>query len=434
MIAEVIAIGDELTTGQRLDTNSQWLSQQLVEDCGVNVLWHTTVGDDLLACTEVFRTATRRADIVVVTGGLGPTADDLTRQALADAAGVALYLDDSALLAIEKLFKNRGYTMPESNRVQAMFPIGSTAIHNPKGTAPGVSFKIKLADSTEDSNPNQQDCHLFAMPGVPAEMFEMWANHVAPEIKKRHQSNQVIRHHRITCFGAGESRVEEMLGDLLQRGREPRVGITVSQATITLRITAMAETEQAALELIEPTVKLIHDRLGNLVYGEEEDELQHAIARLMIDQEKTLSLIEWGTRGMVTERLNGLVDSHKWLRAGHVVSSLKDVETILNSSKENNNESQFSSTKFKEQEKQLTREIAKCCREMHQTDIGIAISEIPENAITGESDTKYYIAYATEDEVKVYTQTTSGHPSFTKIRCTKRSLNTLRLKLLNVDI
>ena len=137
--AEIISIGDELTSGQRLDTNSQWISQQLGA-IGVRVMYHTTVADDLQANIDVFRLAINRADIVVTTGGLGPTADDLTRESLAGAIGVELYQDELALRHIEELFISRGRTMPPKNIVQAQFPVGSTPIHNPEGTAPGIDL------------------------------------------------------------------------------------------------------------------------------------------------------------------------------------------------------------------------------------------------------------------------------------------------------
>ena len=141
MNAEVIAIGDELTSGQRLDTNSQWISQRLGE-AGIRVLFHTTVGDELDANARVFREAILRAEIVVCTGGLGPTADDLTRQALSEATGRELRLDDSALEHVRSLFARRKRGMPQRNRVQAMFPEGSRVIPNPHGTAPGIDLEI----------------------------------------------------------------------------------------------------------------------------------------------------------------------------------------------------------------------------------------------------------------------------------------------------
>ena len=141
MHAEILAIGDEITSGQTLDTNSQWLSQRL-EELGVRVLYHTTVGDELAPCAEVFRQAIDRADLVVATGGLGPTADDLTRQALAQATGRELQLDPEALEHIRGMFARRGRPMPPQNELQAMFPAGSRVVRNPHGTAPGIDLEV----------------------------------------------------------------------------------------------------------------------------------------------------------------------------------------------------------------------------------------------------------------------------------------------------
>lgn len=237
MRAEVISIGDEMTTGQRLDTNSQWLSQRLGE-IGVRVLFHTTVGDELEPNVQVYRQAFERADLVISTGGLGPTADDLTRQALAEVLGVELVLDAPALQHIQQLFAHRKREMPPRNVVQAMFPRGSRVIPNPHGTAPGIAVDI--------SRPGRSPARVFALPGVPAEMREMWEATVAPELAATTGGDcRVIRHRCLRCFGVGESDLERMLPDLIQRGRTPTVGITVNQATITLRITAEGPTPQA---------------------------------------------------------------------------------------------------------------------------------------------------------------------------------------------
>jgi nicotinamide-nucleotide amidase len=188
MHAEVISIGDELTSGQRLDTNSQWLATRLGE-IGVKTLYHTTVADDLEANVGVFKEAIQRADIVIATGGLGPTADDLTRDAIAAAVGAPLQLDEAALQHIEGLFVRRGRAMPERNRLQAMFPAGSRVIPNPAGTAPGIDLEIP--------RPGRAPARVFALPGVPAEMREMWEATVAPAIRTLVGAARVIRHRRL---------------------------------------------------------------------------------------------------------------------------------------------------------------------------------------------------------------------------------------------
>lgn len=289
MRAEIIAIGDELTSGQRLDTNSQWLAERLLE-LGVPVAFHTTVGDVLADNVEVFRRAVERANIVVASGGLGPTADDLTRHALAEVAGVELVRDDAALEHIKALFARRKREMPPANEIQAMFPRGSRVIDNPHGSAPGIDMEIERA-------------RIFALPGVPAEMKEMWQSSVAHAIRQHLGITKTIRHYRIKCFGVGESDLEAMLPDLIARQRYPLVGITVSQATITLRITAEGETREAALAAMQPTIDTIHACLGDLIFGYEDDELQDVVVRLLRERKQTISVAEWGTAGLVCQWL-----------------------------------------------------------------------------------------------------------------------------------
>lgn len=290
---EVIAIGDELTTGQRLDTNTQWLSQRLTE-LGVTVVAHTTVADDLELNRDVFAAAARRADVVVATGGLGPTADDLTRDAFAAAAGVPLETDAAILAHIESLYRSRGREMPPQNRRQAEFPAGATPIANRGGTAPGVDLVIG-------------NTRFFALPGVPAEMREMWAETVQPAIAQMAGDEGVIVHHLVKCFGAGESQVEAMLPGLFERGREPQVGITASKATITLRITARGADEAACREAIEPTLRFIHETLGTLVYAEcgpdAEVELHSALLDMLRLRGATVAVSEAMTGGLLSQWL-----------------------------------------------------------------------------------------------------------------------------------
>lgn len=290
MRAEVIAIGDELTTGQRLDTNSQWISRELAV-LGIETAFHTTTTDSLDDGVVVFRTAVERAEIVVVTGGLGPTADDLTRDVLAAVANEPLELCPRALAAVEARFAKRAAPMPESNRRQAMFPRTSRVIPNPEGTAPGIDIEIpRRAGGTS---------RVFALPGVPAEMKTMWAATVLPALVAGRPDAATIRFRRIKCFGAGESAIEAMLPDLIRRGRDPLVGITAHEATITLRIVARGADEAACLAKIAPTEALIRDALGDLVYGVEDDEIEDAALAAIVRTGSTLATAEIATCGQI---------------------------------------------------------------------------------------------------------------------------------------
>ena len=279
MIAEVIAVGDEMTSGQRLDTNSQWLAQQL-NDLGIEVAYHSTVGDDLGRQTDVIRTALDRANVVVMTGGLGPTKDDLTRQAIADAANVELDTDDAALTHIESIFARYKRPMSPANRQQALYPRGGSTIHNEEGTAPGVDFPFG-------------ESRVFAMPGVPYEMKLMWESYVAPTIVAMSGSNRIIRHHVLRCFGIGESHAETLMPDLINRDREPRVGITASYSIISFRITATGKTEQQCADQIESTSAYIRETLGEVVFGENEDQLGTVTTQLLVERDLNVSFIDF---------------------------------------------------------------------------------------------------------------------------------------------
>lgn len=286
LTAEVISIGDEMTSGARLDTNAQWLSRRLGE-LGIVVAFHSTVGDTLQHNVDVFRIASTRADIVVATGGLGPTRDDLTRDALAELAGAPLELRSSALDHIHSLFARRKREMPERNRVQAMFPVGSLEIFNPQGTAPGVDLTL--------SRDGEGSCRIFTLPGVPAEMKRMFDDTVATRILQQSGSGKRMGHLVMKFFGVGESDMEHRLGDMISRDRQPRVGITVTAATISLRITATGESDEQCDALIAQTRQQILDLVGELHFGDGEDfEQQHAIDASLRMRGESMMVIELG--------------------------------------------------------------------------------------------------------------------------------------------
>lgn len=402
MRAEVIAIGDELTTGQRLDTNTQWLSQRLTE-LGVQVAFHTTITDELADNVAAFRAAIGRVDIVVATGGLGPTADDLTRDAIAAATNTELVRDEASLAHIKNLFASRGREMPVRNEVQADFPAGSVPIFNPNGTAPGIEMPV-VGDIGDNHG---KRCTVFALPGVPAEMFEMWEATVAPRVVQLQPEPRVIRHRRIKCFGAGESTLEAMLPDLISRDREPRVGITVSQATITLRITATARDEAACFASMKPTIATIHESLGTLVFGEEEDELEHAVLRLLKKQKLTLAAEDWATGGLLT----------KWLAAADSDSDVFRASRIPNATSDS-----------LPQNPEAAIEIAERVRRETQADIGLGIAAFPPQ--TDGPGAYVYAALAMPDQTRKFRFSCAAHPSIVRSRTAKQALNALRLALL----
>lgn len=295
MIAEIISIGDELTSGQRLDTNSQWLSQRL-GDMGIRTVYHTTVADDLEANIHVFRQAATRADLIISTGGLGPTADDLTRSAVATAFDKALIFDEDSFTHIVELFRKRGREMPDRNRVQAEFPEGAMIVPNPEGSAPGFWLDVPRT--------GRGPSHVVALPGVPAEMHEMFFKTLESEISQRLGSQKrVIIHKTIHCFGAGESDIEQRLPDLVRRGRQPSVGITASKATITLRISAEGPDIKACEEKIAPTAQTIHEYLGNLIFGEDGMTLEEVVIESLASRGESVAVLDAVTGGLLGQWL-----------------------------------------------------------------------------------------------------------------------------------
>lgn len=414
MHAEIISIGDELTSGQRLDTNSQWLSQQLGE-LGVGVHYHTTVADDLAANVEVFRQAVGRADVVVATGGLGPTADDLTREALAQMLGVKLELDQPSLDHIRTLFAHRKREMPERNVVQAMVPDGCRVIPNPHGTAPGIDATVP----PRLGRPSR----VFALPGVPAEMKEMWHATVAPRLIEQGAGRQVIRHRRIKCFGVGESDLEQMLPDLIRRGRVPSVGITVSEATITLRITASGRLPEECFAAMAATEATIHECLGSLIFGYEDDELADAVVRLLAERGETLATVEWGTAGLVGQWLGEVPNAGAVFRAGLIVGDARAVADLLHVPAE-------LIERHGEASGEVATAMAAACREQTGADYGLAIGKFPTFDAHGDAANSSYFALATSEGVLTRSSAFAAHPAILKPRAGKQALNLLRLHLL----
>ena len=415
MHAEVVSIGDELTSGQRLDTNSQWLSEQLGE-LGIRVLYHSTVGDDLEANVRVFREAFDRSDVIVCTGGLGPTADDLTRPALAAATGRELIQDDTALEHIRALFARRRRPMPERNESQAMFPSGAAMIPNPHGTAPGIDIAIDRS--------GRPPTRLFALPGVPAEMVEMWLASVRPALEDVTGEARVIRHRRIKCFGVGESDLEQMLPDLIRRGRQPSVGITVSQATITLRITAAGRDPDECQAAIEPTAATIYDCLGSIVFGEADDELQQAVVRLLQSRGETASVVEWGTGGLVADWLSAASGPGGPFRGGLVIRD-RDALVALGPVDEPADSGIGDGLEV--------AQWAESCRQRFDTDYAIAVGPFPPPRDGGAETGHLPLAVAWRDAVKTANPSFAGHPDILKTRSGKQALNLLRLHLVSND-
>jgi nicotinamide-nucleotide amidase len=282
-------VGTELVQGLIADTNSAWVSQRLAA-MGIPTDYHTSVGDDVDALVDVVRQAAARSDVVIVSGGLGPTADDITREALARAAGVPLVLHPESLEVIASRFATWGREMAENNKAQAWLPEGAEVMPNAHGTAPGFVVRIDRAS-------------VFVLPGVPRELYAMFDEKVSPRLLEAGASSGVIRMRRILCFGPGESSVDLKIRDLMAPGREPNVGILVRDYIITVKITARAETVTEADALIAETEREVRARLGDIVFGADDDTLAEVTARELISRGLTVATAESCTGGLIAKEL-----------------------------------------------------------------------------------------------------------------------------------
>lgn len=321
MEAIILSIGDELVLGQTVDTNSAWLSVQLAR-LGIGTRYHQTVADDQGAIAEAITAALGRVPLLIVSGGLGPTEDDLTRQALADALSVPLVLHAPSVDRIVGFFRRRGRPMPQRNRVQAMHPQGTAIIANQCGTAPGIQARV---DGT---------C-LYVVPGVPSEMRAMFETSIFPEIRGSEASRQVILTTKINTFGLGESDVAERLGELMARDRNPTVGTTVAGSVVSVRVRCEG-TQAAAAADLESTVDAVARCLGPCIYGRDETTLQQAVVDLMARRSLTIATAESCTGGLVGEMLTDVPGASAVYAGGWVTytdamksSQLGVAETLL---------------------------------------------------------------------------------------------------------
>ena len=301
--AEIIAVGTELLLGNIVNTNARDISQAL-SAVGVNVFWHTVVGDNPQRLKEALDVARRRADIIITTGGLGPTYDDLTKQTICEAFGKPLVLHQDILDGLKVFFeKNVHMKMPSNNLQQAELPEGCTVFDNPVGTAPGCAFE---ADGV----------HVLMLPGPPFEMLTMLKGHVVPYL--RNLSSEVIVSHDIMTFGLGESPMEELMREKMSRMENPSLATYAKPSEVRLRATAKAESAEAAEAMLAPVVKDVTDFLGDYVYGVDVSSLEETCFRLLKEKNLTLATAESCTGGRVAERITALPGVSAVYRGGVV--------------------------------------------------------------------------------------------------------------------
>lgn len=305
--AAILSIGDEIVLGQTLDTNSRWLSRRLM-DAGVSPGEHATVPDDLPAIAGAITRLASTHPLVVVTGGLGPTLDDLTREALARVSGEALIEDPISLEQVRAWFVSRGRAMPPINALQAMRPPSAVALPNLRGTAPGLFMRLTHEGGESD---------VACLPGPPGEMMPMFESHILPRL--RPPAGRVIRSRVLHCFGIGESDLATRLGELMDRGRVPLVGTTASGGVVSCRLRYEgAATTQEADGRLDQTARDVRRRAGGYVFGEGDDSLPGVVVRRLRGAGRTLGTVESCTGGLLSQLVTGVPGASDVFRGGVV--------------------------------------------------------------------------------------------------------------------
>ncbi|MDP2892039.1 MAG: competence/damage-inducible protein A [Bacillota bacterium] len=287
MNAEIISVGTELLMGQTLNTDAQYLAQKLSE-LGINLYYQTTVGDNPGRLKQTFLHAFSRSDVVITTGGLGPTEDDLTKETIADALGIKMVLHEESRRRIKEFFGKTGLVPPVSNFKQAVMPAGAVVIKNDQGTAPGCIIE-------------KDGKSIVILPGPPRELIPMFEADVMPYLDAR--SGRVIASRVLHIFGLGESLIEERIIDIVQAQTNPTIAPYAALTEVALRITASCRKGEDPRPLIRPVEEEIRSRLGDHVYGADDDTMEKVAARLLIEKRMKLAVAESCTGGMVTSRL-----------------------------------------------------------------------------------------------------------------------------------
>ena len=315
MRCDVVAVGTELLLGQIVDTNSAWLGEQMAM-AGIDSCVQVKVGDNLPRMVKAIRQALADADALVICGGLGPTHDDITREAIAEVMGTTLEFDDEVGMVIAEMFASRNRRMPEINMRQAMVPKGASVIPQRRGTAPGLVCPVG-------------DKVIYAVPGVPFELYEMFERAILPDLLARSGSQSVIASRTLRTWGESESGLNERLHDLI--GELDRVGnptlafLASGWEGIKVRLTAKADSSAAVQELLDIWDRRVREAVGDVVFGVDADTMESVVLDLLRSRGLTLGLAESVTGGLVAGRLTNVAGSSDVLR-GSIVSYASEVK------------------------------------------------------------------------------------------------------------
>ncbi|MCL6430363.1 MAG: CinA family nicotinamide mononucleotide deamidase-related protein [Anaerolineae bacterium] len=377
MQAEIISIGTELLLGQIVDTNAAYIARQLAS-IGLDLYYKTTVGDNEARIAAILRQALARSGVVIATGGLGPTVDDVTREAVAAATSRPLELREELIPEIEAIFRRRGTRMTENNLRQAQLPRGATPIHNPVGTAPG--FIVEDAAGI-----------VICLPGVPAEMRYLMEHTVLPYLREKLGLRGVIKVRNLHTCAIGESQVDALIGDL-ERAANPTVGLAAHPGQTDVRIAAKAESEEEAARLIADTEAEVRRRLGDCIYGADDETLEGVVIDLLQRHGRTLAAVETVTAGAIAGRLSGADREGRWFRGSLVAQGTALADRL--------------GLQAAGPVRELAAAAARRIREVQGTDWGLAVLSpfgAPEGVVC--------IALDTGDRALVHERDFSGRPA-----------------------
>ncbi|MFB0508408.1 MAG: CinA family nicotinamide mononucleotide deamidase-related protein [Thermodesulfobacteriota bacterium] len=411
MKAQIITIGTELLIGQIIDTNSAHIAQRLTP-LGIDLAYVTAVGDDRAEMAETLSLALKRSQIVIITGGLGPTEDDLTREVVAQVAGRKLVFHQHLMDQIEAHFRRRGLRMVPSNRRQAFIPDAAIPIENPVGTAPGFILE-------------KEGRVAIALPGVPREMEFLMEEAVIPYLRKNFAIKEGRVQYRILrVCGLGESGVNERIADLIREGQNPSIGLLASPGDIKIRIMARGERPSEVKSLIERAEAQIRDRLGSLIYGVDAETLEGSVTKLLKRMNLTLSTAEPSTGGLIAQRLSG-TGSAEFL--GGVVLNTDDATRAFLGI----GTGEFS--RLKGEGEGFVLSLAQKARERYRSDLGLSVSGFSGKGNSeerGEVKVHVYIGIASEGMKKCADHHLGGTQRMLRERTAILALDTLRKELV----
>ena len=354
MNCELVMIGSELLLGQIVDTNASYMARRLAE-IGLDLYHKTTVGDNLQRLVAVLNLAVGRSDVVITSGGLGPTEDDLTREAVAEAVGVGLKFHQELLDEIEAKFSSRGLVMSPNNRKQAFLPRGATVLRNPFGTAP--AFVVE-----SDSGA------VICLPGVPGELKRIMEAEVLPYLSRKFvPGGAVIVSRELKASAVGESTVDQEIGDLIRTSSNPTVGILAKAGEISIRITAKAEDQDAASCMLDDMESRVRERVGDRVFGKDDETLNGAVADLLLSKRKTLCVVETGTGGAVAQML--VATNSPYTLGFEVLPQKSSVEAFLLSTGAERDETIMTDPQA------LAERLAEAARAKYRADAALAVLE-----------------------------------------------------------